>query len=156
MLTELEKKVVAALQGDLPVTARPFRRLAADIDMAEAHFLDIVTGLCRRGVIRRFGATIRHQRSGFSANAMVAWQVPETRVDTVGELFAGYDAVSHCYRRRAARDWPYNLYTMIHAGDAAACHSIAAQMARAAAVDTYRLLFSEKEWKKTSMTYFSE
>ena len=69
-MTELEKKIVSAIQGDMPITERPYRRIAESLDMSEDEFLTALSGLCEKGVVRRFGATLRHQRSGFEANAM--------------------------------------------------------------------------------------
>jgi hypothetical protein len=43
---------------------------------------------------------------------------------------------------------------MIHANDKEACRQTARQIARAANVENYALLFSRKELKKTSMVYF--
>ncbi len=154
MLTEIEKKVVASIQGDIPVVARPYAALAQEVGISEDEFVGIVDDLHQRGIIRRFGATIRHQMSGFSANAMVAWKVDEQQVDAVGKIFAAFPGVSHCYRRNPVTTWPYNLYTMIHAGDEDACRQTAQNMSAATSVENYTLLFSRKELKKTSMVYF--
>ena len=105
-------------------------------------------------MIRRFGATLRHQKSGFKANAMVAWRVAEERADQVGKIFAAFKEVSHCYHRKPARDWPYNLDTMVHAENEAECRDTASRMAAKAAIKDYELLFSREELKKTSMQYF--
>jgi DNA-binding Lrp family transcriptional regulator len=156
MLTDLEKKVIASVQGDLTVCSQPYLEIASDLNISEALLLETLERLCKKGVIRRFGATLRHQKSGFKANAMVAWRVAEDRVDQVGEIFASREEVSHCYRRNPTKEWPYNLYTMVHANDEAACKSIAHRMSKEATVDDYELLFSRKELKKTSMEYFSE
>jgi DNA-binding Lrp family transcriptional regulator len=85
---------------------------------------------------------------------MCAWQVDEDRIEAVGETMASFRQVSHCYRRNPTATWPYNLYTMIHAEDEAACRATAERMAQAAAVPVYSLLFSREELKKTSMVYF--
>ena len=77
MLTELEKKVIASVQQDIPVTKQPYLEMATSMGVSEKTFLKTLQGLCDKGVIRRFGATIRHQKSGYTANAMVAWQVDE-------------------------------------------------------------------------------
>ena len=154
MLTQLEKKVIAAIQGDIPITQTPYRELAKKMGMTEDQFLATLQGLCRRGVIRRFGATLRHQKTGFSANAMTAWQVDENRIETVGRQMAAHSAVSHCYRRDPAPDWPYNLYTMIHAPDVQTCRQIAQDLATETNVHKYQQLFSRRELKKTSMIYF--
>ena len=154
MLTELEKKIIASIQEDIAVVERPFLDIAQKLGLPEETLLESLKSLCRRGFIRRFGATLRHQKTGFTANAMVAWQVGEDRIDEVGNKMASFRQVSHCYRRNPTVSWPYNLYTMIHANDKAACRQIAHEMSRAAAVENYTLLFSRRELKKTSMVYF--
>jgi DNA-binding Lrp family transcriptional regulator len=156
MLTELEKKIIASIQGDIAVTERPFLEISQRLNVSEETLLETLKSLCERGVIRRFGATLRHQKSGFEANAMVAWRVDEERVDRVGEMLAAFKEVSHCYRRNPTAGWPYNLYTMVHAADEEACKATARKMARKASVDTYTLLFSRRELKKTSMKYFPD
>ncbi|ACL05958.1 putative transcriptional regulator, AsnC family [Desulfatibacillum aliphaticivorans] len=154
MLTDVDKKVVAAIQGDIPISQRPYKELAESIGISEAQFLEAVRKLHDQGVIRRFGATIRHQKSGFSANAMVAWNVDEAKVHEVGKIFAGFKGVSHCYRRNPVSTWPYNLYTMIHAQAQEECVEMAREMAHTVGVEDYNLLFSKRELKKTSMEYF--
>jgi DNA-binding Lrp family transcriptional regulator len=155
MLTELEKKAIASIQQDIPVVERPYLQIARSIGVAEEALLQILRRLCERGIIRRFGATLRHQRTGYRANAMAAWKVAEDRIEEVGKLMASFRQVSHCYRRNPNLNWPYNLYTMIHADDEAACRKTAREMAQAAGVKDCALLFSREELKKTSMVYFA-
>jgi siroheme decarboxylase len=155
-LTDLEKKVIASIQGDIPIVSRPYQELAKRIGIAEEMFIEILQRLTEQGVIRRFGATLRHQKSGFQANAMTAWQVEEERIEAVGKIMASFRAVSHCYRRDPAEGWPYNLYTMIHGKSEADCRQTARKIAEKAGVQTYQLLFSRQELKKISMTYFPE
>jgi DNA-binding Lrp family transcriptional regulator len=157
MLTDIEKRVIASIQGDMPVVAQPYKEIAASLGISEAELLEVLQSLVDRGVMRRFGATLRHQRSGFDANAMTAWQVEEARIEEVGALMAGFPQVSHCYRRDPKPDWPYNLYTMIHGTSEADCITTAREIAEKTGVTTYELLFSRsrQELKKTSMKYFS-
>lgn len=154
-LTALEKQVVASIQGDMLIEAHPYQRIAVQLGLDEEQLLDILRDLVRRGIIRRFGATLRHQKSGYQANAMVAWIVDEARIDTVGSIMASFRAVSHCYRRNPTAQWPYNLYTMVHGKDQAGCRQTAQKMAEKAGVHSYELLFSRRELKKTSMQYFN-
>jgi siroheme decarboxylase len=154
-LTDLEKQVIAVVQGDMPVVVRPYGQIAGQLGLDEEQLLETLRDLVRRGVIRRFGATLRHQRSGFKANAMTAWIVAEERVGEVGRIMASFREVSHCYRRDPTGQWPYNLYTMIHGRDEAHCRQTAQEMAAKAGVQQYQLLFSRRELKKTSMQYFT-
>ncbi len=154
MLTELEKKVIASIQDDIPVTSRPYQVISEKIGVSEADFLATLQDLCRRGIVRRLGATLRHQKSGFEANAMSAWQVEDRLVEFVGREMARFREVSHCYQRNSVPEWPYNLYAMIHARDEAGCEKIARRISEATGVQSYKLLFSRRELKKTSMEYF--
>jgi DNA-binding Lrp family transcriptional regulator len=138
MLTEIEKKIIASIQEDMAVTDRPYIKIAQNLGISETEF----------------GATLRHQRTGFTANAMVAWKVDEDRIEEVGQKMASFRQVSHCYRRNPTDEWPYNLYTMVHANDEQSCQATARKMSSAASVEDYKLLFSREELKKTSMVYF--
>ena len=155
MLSDLEKKVILALQRDLEIEPRPFKDLADQLELAEEQLLAAIRGLMERGYIRRFGATLRHQQSGYEANALVAWAVPEAELKTIGQKLSSQRAVTHCYARRPAPSWPYNLYTMIHGRTRADCVTIAARMSAETGIKDYEMLFSETELKKTTMRYFS-
>ncbi len=154
MLTELEKKIIASIQEDMAITDRPYLKIAQALGISEEKLLKNLQSLCNRGFIRRFGATLRHQKTGYTANAMAAWQVEEDRIEDVGNRMASFKQVSHCYRRSPTDRWPYNLYTMIHANDKEACRQTARRMSQETKVEKYALLFSRKELKKTSMVYF--
>ena len=154
MLTELEKKIIGSIQEDMEIAERPYLAISKKLGITETELLDRLKDLSQRGVIRRFGATLRHQRAGYSANAMVAWMVDEDCIEEVGQKMATFDQVSHCYRRNPTPDWPYNLYTMVHADSEQACQAVAREMSRATSVADYTLLFSRQELKKTSMIYF--
>ena len=156
MFNNLERKIIALVQGDLPVEKYPYRVIAEKVGTDEETVLSVLRDLNDRGIIRRFGATLRHQKTGFTANAMVAWRVDEDRAEEVGKQMASFDQVSHCYRRNPAKDWPYNLYTMVHAADETACRKIVATISEKTAVVDYEILFSQKELKKTSMQYFDD
>jgi DNA-binding Lrp family transcriptional regulator len=156
MLSEMDKKVILALQRDLEICPQPFLEVAEALEMGEEELLAAIRSLIERGYIRRFGATLRHQQSGYEANALVAWAVPGADLSRIGKLLAAQRAVTHCYARRPAPTWPYNLYTMIHGRTMDECVKIAAEMAAETGIDDYEMLFSETELKKTTMRYFKE
>lgn len=155
MSTKLEKKIIAAIQGDISITSKPYLEIANKLEISEKKLLGILADLCDQGVIRRFGATLHHQKSGFKANAMVAWKVDKSRIDEVGNQLASFKEVSHCYSRIPGENWPYTLYTMVHAKNSETCIKIASKMAERVTISDYKILFSKRELKKTSMKYFS-
>ncbi|MCL4501986.1 MAG: Lrp/AsnC family transcriptional regulator, partial [Deltaproteobacteria bacterium] len=140
---------------DLEVEPQPFKELADLLGLEEEVVLAAIRSLMEKGYIRRFGATLRHQKSGFEANALVAWKVPEADLKRAGQELAAQRVVSHCYSRRPAPAWPYNLYTMIHGRTKDECLKTAARMAKETGLSDYQVLFSESELKKTTMRYFS-
>ncbi|MDL1970219.1 MAG: AsnC family transcriptional regulator [Candidatus Desulfofervidaceae bacterium] len=153
-ITELDKKIIRELQKDLPLEKQPFSQIAKRIGIEEEALLKRIQEFIQSGIIRRFGATIYHNRSGFEANVMVAWKVPEEEVDRVGETMAKFPEVTHCYARVTFPEWPYNLYTMVHGRNEEECLAVVEKIATATGVKNYRLLFTEDTFKRATMEYF--
>ena len=149
-----DRRLLAQIQGDLPLCSSPYAVIAQNTGWGERELLARIQVFIRRGMIRRFGAILRHQKAGYRGNAMVVWKVPEGQIPRVSRAMASFPAVSHCYLRVAHPDWPFNLYTMVHGQSERDCHRIARQISRITRIKDYRLLFSKREHKKSSMTYF--
>ena len=154
MPDDLERRIIQHLQGDLPLTARPYAVLASKVGISEEEVLERIELLKEQGTLRRFGATLRHQLAGYKANAMVGWYVPEDNMEEIGPLMATFREVSHCYERRIQGKWKYNLFTMIHGKTEKDCEDIARRIAENTGIKDYVLLLSLKEFKKTSPEYF--
>ncbi|MDU4962426.1 MAG: AsnC family transcriptional regulator [Sporomusaceae bacterium] len=156
MLDSLDKAIIAALQAELPLTAEPYRDIAAALGISQEELIGRLQAYRDSGTLRKLGAVLRHRQAGFVANALCAWIVPQARLDEVGETMAAEPSVSHCYARQAHPGWPYNLYTMLHARSRSECEAGARRLAERSQLGDYLLLYSCKEWKKTSMNYFQE
>ncbi|MBS4025618.1 MAG: AsnC family transcriptional regulator [Clostridia bacterium] len=154
MFSDLDIKIVRALQEDLPLTSEPFKEIAEELGISEEFLLEKINSFVEQGIIRRFGAAIRHREAGFTANAMVVWDVEDERTVEVGRIMAEFSEVSHCYQRPRYPDWNYNLFTMVHGKNRDQCQEIAEKIAQAADIANFKLLFSTDELKKTSMKYF--
>lgn len=114
-LTRQEFDLLVALEDGLPLTARPYQALGEGVGLDETETIETLRRLIDRGVIRRFGLVVRHHELGYKANAMVVWDVPDTRVAAVAAGLAEEPLVTLCYRRpRRGADWPYNLFSMVH------------------------------------------
>lgn len=156
MLTEIDKKIVRAMQGDFPIVAEPYKQIAADVGITEEELLNRLREFREDGTIRKFGAVLKHREVGFASNVLCVWVVPEERIDEVAKSMCSHMAVTHCYDRHTNEDWPYNFYTMIHAGSRDECELIAQELAEENKLSERIMLYTGKEWKKTSMRYFSE
>ena len=152
-LSPEDRILINELQHDLPLVRRPFDKMAALLGMEINKFLEQCQSLLRRGIMRRFGASISHQSIGYTANAMACWTVPPDTVQHAGETLAKLPEVSHCYERRTNQLWPYNLFSMMHAHSKETCHSIAGSVSDETGLKDYVLLFSTKEYKKARIIY---
>jgi DNA-binding Lrp family transcriptional regulator len=112
---------LAAIADGLPLVAEPYAAVAARLGVDEGEVLRRLQRLSERKVIARFGAIVRHHELGYTANAMVVWDVPDGEVADAGRCIATYPFVTLCYQRpRRLPAWPYNLFCMIHGRDRSA------------------------------------
>ena len=160
-LSRGEKELARTLQEDLPTSEHPFAEVAGElqergVDVDEVWVLERTRAWLDAAVIRRFGAAIKHEKTGIIANAMGVWTCPEDRVEEVGPIMASFPEVSHCYQRPSVPQWPANLYTMIHGRSRDECERIAERIRAAVDLPDPRLLYSVREFKKISMRYFAE
>lgn len=111
----LDRELVQAVQGGLPLVVNPYATIAEKLGMSEAEVIRRLERLLESGDIRRFGVVVRHRELGYRANAMVVWDVDDKRVSEIGRLIGRQSCVTLCYRRpRRPGRWRYNLFCMIH------------------------------------------
>lgn len=154
-LTETERRILAVLQKGFPLSPTPYADMAQEIGISTELLLETLHTWQSEGKLRRIGAIVNHFQVGMGGGAMVVWQVPPERIETVGETLAAFPEVSHAYQRPAQAHWPYNLYTMVHARDTQAAEAIVERMRSACGIKVYRLLVTEKELKKVPPTYIT-
>ena len=152
----LDKQIIRIMQDEFPLVKEPYKEFAKKLNISEQDLLARLRTYKDEGKIRKMGAVLRHVEAGFKANALCAWVVPTDKLDEIATKLASNPAISHCYDRNTTPDWPYNIYTMIHAQTRQECEQIAKTLAKENNLSKYTMLYSVKEWKKTSMRYFDE
>jgi DNA-binding Lrp family transcriptional regulator len=155
-VTDFDIDLVRALQDDIELVPEPFAGPAARVGLSQERLLEEALRLQRQGHLRRFAAILRHRKAGFTANGMAVWAVPEARTDEIGPVMASFRSVSHCYRRPIYPDWPYSVFTMIHARSKAECEATADAIEAATGIHERAMLYSSTEYKKVRLTYFTE
>jgi len=151
-----EYVLVSALQEGLPLTSAPYAELALRAGMTEAAVIATLGRWLDRRVISRLGIIVRHHELGYTANAMVAWDVPDPEVRAAGRRAAAAPCVTLCYQRlRALPNWRYNLYCMIHGTDRNQVLSeIAALRANCDLMQyPFEVLFSRQRFKQRGARY---
>ena len=155
-LTETDKGVIRELQEDLLLVPQPFEAMAQRLGITTAELFARAAEFQQRKIMRRFSAVLHHRRSGFSANAMIVWNVPPERSEEVGWTMAQHNAVTHCYERPTFPDWPYTHFTMVHATSPDGCEEIGNEISEATGIIDRKMLYSSREYKKTRVRYFVE
>jgi len=153
-VTEAEKDAIRAMQEDLDLVPRPYDSPAKQLGMSTEELFAMAKDFQDRRIMRRYSAVLHHRRSGFRANAMIVWKVPEERSEEVGLMMAAHDAVTHCYERPTFPDWPYTHFTMVHATTAEGCEEINNQISETTGITERLVLYSTREYKKTRVRYF--
>ena len=155
-LSEIERRILAVLQGGFPRSQTPYQDIADLVGIDTKELLEILESWKKEGKLRRIGSIVDHFKVGFFGGAMVAWQVEPERIEQVGVKLAGFAEVTHAYERVTAKNWPYNLYTMVHGADIQEVERIVKRMSEACGISDYRVLVTEKELKKVPPTYITE
>ena len=148
-----EKKAAQILQRDMPLTDRPFAEIADACGLTTAQLISLLKKLSGNGILRKFGAILRHQQAGFQKNALVMWSVPPDAVENAGHMLASLSYISHCYERKPAFQNKYNLFTMLHTqnDDISPLITTMSQLIHS---KDFLILESLQEYKKTSPEYF--
>ncbi len=155
VFTPTEYAILKIVQKNIPDSLTPYADIAKEVGATEEEVLTLLQKMKEEGSIRRFGASLKHQKAGFTHNAMVAWKVDHEIVDEIGEKAAEHQLISHCYFRPSlAEDWPYELYTMIHGRHEDEYKEVVAELQKTTPLKDFAVLESIKEMKKTSMVYF--
>ena len=153
-LEPIDRAIIVATQGGLPLVARPYHAIAERLKIDPEVLMSRMRHLQTIGVIRRLGVVPNHYAIGYKANGMSVWDVPDERVDELGEAVGGFEFVSHCYcRPRRLPQWPYNLFAMVHGKNR---EEVEQQVALIAAflgeqARSHSVLYSTRILKKTGL-----
>jgi len=154
VLDPLDRRIIVATQGGLPLIPRPYRKVAEMIGIDEQKLIERLRRLLETKVIRRIGAIPNHYALGLTANGMSVWDVNDDVVTEIGTRVGVLDFVSHCYERpRHPPLWPYNLFAMVHGHSRDEVHAKVAHIADliGPALRSHDVLFSKRILKKTGL-----
>lgn len=155
-LDAIDRSLLAAMADGLPLVPDAYAALGGPLGIDEQETIARLRRLQDDGVIKRLGLVIRHHEVGFSANAMVVWDVPDREADTLGRLAAARPFVTLCYLRpRRLPRWPFNLFCMIHGKDRAEVKRQIARLNHETPLGSFpnAVLFSRRRFKQCGARY---
>ncbi|MFH1453177.1 MAG: Lrp/AsnC family transcriptional regulator [Armatimonadota bacterium] len=142
------RKLLQTVNRDLPVCKEPFLEIAGSKEKEKA-LLKKIKELKSKKIITKYSAKLNQEKAGYLNNALVVWVVPEKRADNCASIMVKYTEVSHCYLRRKTREFPYSLYTMIHAKTKKQLDKLVKDISNKTGLTDYLVLKTLKEFKKT-------
>ena len=144
----IDHKILLETEKGLQLTSEPFKEIAAQVGITPKEVIERLKRLQETGVIRRFGASLKPNSVGFLANALVAWKVPQSRVEEIGKLFSEYNEISHCYERETvAGKWEYNIYTVMHAHERETIQQLVTTLSNTTGLMEYSILYTKRNLK---------
>lgn len=156
VLNAQDRRLVALIQGCLPLSNRPYAELGKQLDMPEETVIQRIRAMQEDGVIKRMGIVVRHHELGYTANAMVVWDVPDDQTRRVGKALGRHACVTLCYQRpRRLPEWPYNLFCMIHGKDRERVLNYLDSLVESEALQDipHEVLFSGERFKQRGARY---
>lgn len=111
--SDIEMRLLNDYQHRFPLEARPFRTIAAQLNLDEAEVIARLARLSASGAVSRVGPVFSPGCIGVSTLAALA--VPEHRLETLAQAISRLPEVNHNYQR----EHRYNLWFVVTAPDEA-------------------------------------
>ncbi len=109
----MQDELLYQMQHAFPLSQRPFKELAKTLGSNETEVIDTVRRLKEEGIIRQTSAIFDTKRLGYTSS-LVAFKVPEEKIEDAADIINAHPGVSHNY----LRNHDYNIwFTMAVAPD---------------------------------------
>ncbi|RMF39208.1 MAG: Lrp/AsnC family transcriptional regulator [Alphaproteobacteria bacterium] len=119
-LDDTDRRILNRMQDDLPICARPFAAVAAELGIEEVELIARLARMKADGLITRFGPFYDAEAMG-GAFCLCAMAVPEDRFEAVAAQVNAHPEVAHNY----ARDHALNMWFVLATEDPAGIASVA-------------------------------
>ncbi len=156
-MIDLNTLILHELSQGLPLVDEPYRELAEKYGLREEDIFQVLEKNKDQGVLKRFGPIAKHRSFGYDQNAMVVFQLPAERIEEVALEIKKFPFITLCYQRRTHKNWPYNLYCMIHGTDRSQVLNQIAEMKEKLQLNAIpsEVLFSQEVFKQTGANYWA-
>ena len=109
----MQDELLYQMQHAFPLSQRPFQELARTLGSSESEVIETVRRLKAKGIIRQTSAIFDTKRLGYTSS-LVAFKVPEEKIEHAANTINAHPGVSHNY----LRNHDYNIwFTMAVAPD---------------------------------------
>jgi len=141
-MDDLDKRLLNTIQTDFPISSHPYRELGERLGIGEDEALERVRALVESGVIRRIGPSFDTRKLGH-VSTLVAAKVPVERLGDVAGIVSSFPQVTHNY----GRDFEYNLWFTVIAGDESEIGRILDRMKAETGISNMHVLPAKRMFK---------
>jgi DNA-binding Lrp family transcriptional regulator len=152
-MDQINQELIKALQDSLPFEENPYAAIGKILGISEDEVIERLKIMKDSNKLKRISAILRHEKSGYTNNAMVVFKTEAAMTENIGKELSSSPLVSHCYERKSYEKWPYNLYAMLHSRNEYEIEAFVESIVKKYGIDIWEILYSVKELKKTSMIY---
>ncbi len=142
MLSALDKKLLNAVQEELPLVSRPFALIAERLHTDEETVLVRLEKLRKEGFLRRIGAYFDSDALGYRGT-LVALRVAPDKLQEVAEKVNCFSGVTHNYEREGE----YNLWFTLQTESPAKSREILEELSAYTGIEDMIELQSAKKYK---------
>ena len=140
--SEKESKVLNRVQQELPLVYMPWHQLAGELGMTPDEVMGIIGRYRDEGIIRNIAGIFSAEKLGYDIS-LVAFSVPDEKVDHAAQIINANPGVSHNY----LRDHRYNIWFTLAVPPSISLQDEAARMANEAGAADHLLLRNERMMK---------
>jgi len=94
----MKDEILSRIQKNFPLVAKPFAKIAEELDISEEEVLSILQAEKEAGIIRQTSAIFDTKRLGYKSS-LVAFEVDAQDIDAAVKVINTHPGVSHNYER---------------------------------------------------------
>lgn len=128
------RAIVNGLQGEFPLTSRPFREAGRKLGLTEDELIEGVRDLTDSGALSRFGPLWNAEQIGGGV-CLAAMAVPRSRFEEVAEQVNAHPEVAHNYERTHL----LNMWFVISADDPQKIQQVIAEIEHKTGLAVYAM-----------------
>ena len=104
-LDDIDKQILNKIQSNFPTDAKPFSKIADDLNLSSDLVLKRIQKMKDNNIIRRIGGNFSPDKIGYKSTLCAA-KVPTKKIESFTEIVNSYPGVTHNY----VRDNDYNIW----------------------------------------------
>jgi len=94
----MKQEILSRIQKKFPLAPRPFKAIAEELGIGEDKVIAILQEEKRNNIIRQTSAIFDTKRLGYRSS-LVAFKIPEEKIDAAVEIINSHPGISHNYER---------------------------------------------------------